>query len=94
MLMLYGIENSPFNAELIKCIRYCAVGVIAASVGAFLSDYYGDIEKPFRSCIMVVFRIAVFPILLCVAFSLEGIENERLSYNVLMACNSNTIRLQ
>ena len=72
VLMLYGIEDSPFNAELIKCIRYCAVGVIAASVGAFLSDYYGDIEKPFWSCIMVVFRIAVFPVLFCVTFSLEG----------------------
>lgn len=72
VLLLYGIEDSLFHDELIKCIRYCAVGVIAASVGGFLSDYYGDIEKPFWSCIMVVFRIAVFPILFCVTFSLEG----------------------
>lgn len=72
VLMLYGIEKSPFYADLIKCIRYCAVGVIAASVGGFLSDYYGDIEKPFWSCIMAVFRIAVFPILFCVTFSLVG----------------------
>ena len=72
VLMLYGIEDSPLNVELIKCIRYCAVGAIAASVGGFLSDYYGDIEKPFWSCIMVIFRIAIFPILFCITFSLEG----------------------
>ena len=70
--ILSEIEDSPLNVELIKCIRYCAVGAIAASVGGFLSDYYGDIEKPFWSCSMVVFRIAIFPILFCITFSLEG----------------------
>ncbi len=72
VLLLYGIEDSPINSELIKCIRYCSVGLIAASVGGFLSDYYGDTGKPLWSCMMVVFRTALFPILFCVTFSLDG----------------------
>lgn len=72
VLMLYGIEDSPFGGELIKCIRYCSVGLIAASVGGFLSDYYGDTEKPLWSCMMVAFRTALFPILFCVTFILDG----------------------
>lgn len=72
VLVLYGIEDTPLHSELIKCIRYCAVGVIAASLGGFLSDYYGNTEKPLWSCMMVFFRTALFPILFCVTFSLEG----------------------
>ena len=72
VLLLYGVEDSPLRAELIQCIRYCAVGVIAASVGGFLSDYYGDTGKPLWSCLMVVFRTALFPILFCVTFCLNG----------------------
>ena len=72
VLMLYGIDDSPLNVELIKCIRYCAVGLIAASIGGFLSDYYGNTKKPLWSCMLVTFRIAIFPILFCVTFSLEG----------------------
>ncbi len=72
VLQLYGIEDSPLRAELIKCIRYCSVGIIAASVGGFLGDYYGDTGKPFWSCMMVIFRTALFPILFCVTFSLDG----------------------
>ncbi len=72
VLILYGIEDSPLRAELIKCIRFCSVGIIAASVGGFLGDYYGDTGKPFWSCMMVVFRTALFPILFCVTFSLDG----------------------
>ncbi|WP_026659479.1 MATE family efflux transporter [Butyrivibrio sp. AC2005] len=72
VLTLYDIEDTPLRNELIKCIRYCAVGVIAASVGGFLGDYYGDTGKPFWSCMMVIFRTALFPILFCVTLSLEG----------------------
>ncbi len=72
VLLLYGIEDSPLRAELIKCIRYCSVGLIAAAVGGFLGDYYGDTEKPLWSCMMVVFRTALFPILFCVTFCLNG----------------------
>lgn len=72
VLIIYGIESTSMKAELIKCIRYCAVGVIAAAVGGFLSDYYGDTEKPLWSCMMDIFRVALFPILFCVTFSLEG----------------------
>ena len=72
VLLLYGIEDSPLSSELIKCIRYCSVGAIAASAGGFLSDYYGDTGKPIWSCIMVFFRTALFPILFCVTFCLEG----------------------
>ncbi len=72
LLNIYGIEDSPLEAELIKCIRYSAIGVIAASVGGFLSDYYGNTGKPFWSCLMIVFRTTLFPILFCVTFCLEG----------------------
>ena len=72
VLLLYGIEDSPLRAELVKCIRYCSVGMIAAAVGGFLGDYYGDTGKPLWSCMMVVFRTALFPILFCVTFSLDG----------------------
>ena len=72
ILMLYGIEESPLRSELIKCIRYCSVGLIAASAGGFLSDYYGNMGKPFWSCMMVIFRTALFPILFCVTLSLGG----------------------
>ncbi|MCR4600876.1 MAG: hypothetical protein K5767_03940 [Clostridia bacterium] len=72
VLMLYGIEDSPLNVELIKCIRYCAVGSIAASVGAFLIDFYGGTGKPLWSCCMAVFRSALFPILFCVTLCVNG----------------------
>ena len=72
VLMLYGVEDSPLKDELIHCIRLSAVGVIAASVGGFLSDYYGDTGKPLWSCLMVVFQTALFPILFCVTFCLNG----------------------
>lgn len=72
VLMLYGIENSPLRGELITCIRFCSVGVIAASLGGFLSDYYGNTGKPLWSCTLVIFRIALFPILFCVTFCLNG----------------------
>ncbi|MBQ9504140.1 MAG: hypothetical protein IJU93_03940, partial [Lachnospiraceae bacterium] len=72
VLMLYGIEDSPLRGELISCIRYCSLGVIAASVGGFLSDYYGNTGKPLWSCLLVVFRTALFPILFCVTFCLDG----------------------
>lgn len=72
ILILYGIEDSALSAELIKSIRFCAVGVIAASAGGFLSDYYGNLGKPFWSVMMVGFRMALFPILFCVTFSLQG----------------------
>lgn len=72
ILILYGIEDSVLNTELIKCIRFCAMGVIAASVGGFLSDYYGNLGKPFWSVMMVVFRMALFPILFCVTFGIQG----------------------
>lgn len=72
LLSIYGVENSPYEAELIKCIRFSSAGVIAAAVGGFLSDYYGNLGKPLWSCLMVVFRIALFPILLCVTLGLEG----------------------
>ena len=72
VLLLYGIDDSPLKNELIKCIRYCSVGVIAAAVGGFLSDYYGDTEKPLWSCMMVIFRTALFPILFCVSLGFDG----------------------
>lgn len=72
VLLLYGIEDTHFHDELIKCIRYCSVGVIAASVGGFLGDYFGDRGKPLWSCIMVTFRTSLFPILFCVNFCLAG----------------------
>ena len=37
-----------------------------------MSDYYGYTGKPLWSCMMVVFRTALFPILFCVNFCLEG----------------------
>ena len=40
VLVLYGVEDSPLSADLIKCIRFCSVGVVAAALGGFLSDYY------------------------------------------------------
>ena len=72
VLTLYGIEDSPLRAELIQAIRFCAIGVIAAAVGGFLGDYYGDTGKPLWSCMMVIFRTALFPILFCVTFCLNG----------------------
>ena len=72
VLMLYGIEDSPLRVDLVKCIRFCSLGVVAASIGGFLSDYYGYTGKPLWSCMMVVFRTALFPILFCVNFCLEG----------------------
>lgn len=72
VLTIYGVEDSPLEAELIQCIRYSAIGVIAAAAGGFLSDFYGNTEKPFWSCLMVVFRTALFPVLLCVTLSLDG----------------------
>ncbi len=72
VLLLYGVEDSPLKGELIQCIRFCSVGVIAASLGAFLSDYYGNTGKSLWSCLMVVFRTALFPILFCVTFCLNG----------------------
>lgn len=72
VLLLYGIEDTPLRFELVKCIRFCSLGVVAASIGGFLSDYYGYTEKPLWSCLMVVFRTALFPILFCVNFCLEG----------------------
>ncbi len=72
VLLLYGVEDSFLSGELIKCIRYCSVGLIAAAVGGFLSDYYGDTEKPLWSCMMVIFRTALFPILFCVTFCFDG----------------------
>lgn len=72
VLLLYGIEDTPLRVDLIKCIRFCSLGVVAASIGGFLSDYYGYTGKPLWSCIMVVFRTALFPILFCVNFCQEG----------------------
>lgn len=72
VLLLYGIEDSPFRVELVKCIRYCSLGVVAASIGGFLCDYYGYTGNPLWSCMMVVFRTALFPILFCVNFCVEG----------------------
>lgn len=72
VLLLYGIEDSPLRVDLVKCIRFCSLGVVAASIGGFLSDYYGYTGKPLWSCMMVVFRTALFPILFCVNFCLEG----------------------
>ena len=72
VLMLYGVEDSPLGGELIQCIRFCAMGVIAAAVGGFLGDYYGTTGKPLWSCLIVVFRIALFPILFCVTFCLNN----------------------
>ena len=72
VLLLYGIEDTPLRVELVKCIRFCSLGVVAASIGGFLSDYYGYTGKPLWSCMMVVFRTALFPILFCVNFCLDG----------------------
>ncbi len=72
VLLLYGIEDTPLRVDLVKCIRFCSLGVVAASIGGFLSDYYGYTGKPLWSCMMVVFRTALFPILFCVNFCLEG----------------------
>ncbi len=72
ILLLYGIEDTPLRVELIKCIRYCAIGTIAAAVGGFLSDYYGNTGKPLWGCMMVIFRTALFPGLFCVTFCLDG----------------------
>ena len=72
VLLLYGIEDTPLQVDLVKCIRFCSLGVVAASIGGFLSDYYGYTGKPLWSCMMVVFRTALFPILFCVNFCLNG----------------------
>jgi len=56
-------ENAVSEEMKIILNRCCAVGAIAASVGGFLSDYYGNTEKPLWSCMMVFFRTALFPIL-------------------------------
>ena len=72
ILLLYGIEETPLRSELIQCIRFCSVGIIAASVGGFLSDYYGDIGKPLWSCLLIIFRTALFPILFCSTFCLNS----------------------
>ena len=72
VLLLYGIEDTPLRVDLVKCIRFCSLGAVAASIGGFLSDYYGYTGKPLWSCMMVVFRTALFPILFCVNFCLEG----------------------
>ena len=72
VLLLYGIEDSPLRNEIISCIRFCSVGVIPAAAGGFFSDYYGNTGKPFWSCLMVIFRIALFPTLFCVTFCLDG----------------------
>jgi Na+-driven multidrug efflux pump len=72
VLLLYGIEDTPLRVDLVKCIRFCSLGVVAASIGGFLSDYYGYTGNPLWSCMMVVFRTALFPILFCVNFCLEG----------------------
>ena len=72
ILILYGIEESPLRDEIIRCIRFCSVGVIAAAVGGFLSDYYGNIGKALWSGLIVIFRVALFPILFCVTFCLSG----------------------
>lgn len=72
VLLLYGIEDTPLRVDLVKCIRFCSLGVVAASIGGFLSDYYGYTGKPLWSCMMVVFRTALFPILFCVNFCLKG----------------------
>lgn len=72
LLTIYGVNDSPLEAELIKCIRYSALGVIAASVAGFLSDYYGSTGHPLWACLMVTFRTALFPVLFCVTFCLES----------------------
>ena len=72
VLLLYGIEDTPLRVDLVKSIRFCSLGVVAASIGGFLSDYYGYTGKPLWSCMMVVFRTALFPILFCVNFCLKG----------------------
>ena len=72
ILILYGIYETPFRFDLIRCIRFSSVGIIAAAVGGFLSDYYGDIGKPLWSCLMIIFRTVLFPILFCVTFCLNG----------------------
>lgn len=72
LLALYGVKASPLEAELIKCIRYSALGAVAAAVGGLLVDYYGSTGKPLWSCLMVIFRVALFPILFCVTFCLDG----------------------
>ena len=51
VLLLYGIEDSPLRVDLVKCIRFCSLGVVAASIGGFLSDYYGYTGKPLWSCV-------------------------------------------
>lgn len=72
VLILYGIEKTPFSSELIECIRFCSIGTIAASIGGFLSDYYGDIGKSTWSCLVIISRAALFPMLFCVTFCLNG----------------------
>lgn len=72
VLDLYGVEQSPFEAELIQCIRFSAIGLIPAAMGGFMSDYYGNTGKPLWSVLMVVLRTVLFPVLFCVTFCLEG----------------------
>jgi len=72
LLNIYGIEDNPLEAELIQCIRFSSLGVIPAALGGFLSDYYGNTGKPLWASLMTVFRSALFPILFCVTFSLQG----------------------
>ena len=72
VLNLYGVEQSLFEAELIQCIRFGAIGLIPAAMGGFMSDYYGNTGKPLWSFLMVVLRTVLFPVLFCVTFCLEG----------------------
>ena len=70
--LLYDIGGTPIHDELIKCIRYASLGLIAGCLGGFLTDYYANIGKPFLSSLLSIFRVALFPILFCVTFCLLG----------------------
>lgn len=70
--LLYGVEETPIHDELMKCIRFAALGVIPGCISGFLTDYYGNMGKPFWSSLLSFLRIALFPVLFCVTFCLTG----------------------
>ena len=74
VLYLFGIANSPIQSELIQCIRFCAIGITAASFTGFLNNYYCATRKPFWSDLLILLRSLLLPAPFCLTFSVnEGV---------------------
>ncbi len=75
VLYLFDISDSPIHDQLISCIRYCAIGITAASFTGFLNDYYGATGKSYWAALITTLKTVLLPVLFSITFCVtDGIQ--------------------